>query len=53
MLHFYPMFEIFYLPRIDTGTRGWQFNVSSERHPELWDFTDEGPWKIWVLLLVI
>ena len=33
MLHIYPMCGIFYLPSIDTGTRGRQFNVSSERHP--------------------
>ena len=33
MLHIYPMCGIFYLPSIDTGTRGCQFNVSSEWHP--------------------
>ena len=33
MLHIYPMFEIFYLSSIDTGTREHQFNVSSEQHP--------------------
>ena len=31
--HIYPMCGIFYLPSIGTGTRGRQFNVSSERHP--------------------
>ena len=31
--HIYPMCGIFYLPSIDTGTRGHQFNISSERHP--------------------
>ena len=33
MLHIYPMRGIFYLPNIDTGTRGRQFNISSEWHP--------------------
>ena len=33
MLHIYPMYGIFYLPSIDTGTRGRQLNVLSERHP--------------------
>ena len=30
---FTPMCGIFYLPSIDTGIRGRQFNVSSKRHP--------------------
>ena len=46
MSHIYPMCDksmMFYLPHIDTGTRYHQFNVSSERHPELWDFGEKGP----------
>ena len=33
MLHIYAMRGTFYLPSIETGTRGRQFNISSKRHP--------------------
>ena len=52
MLHIHPMFGIFYLPSVNTGTRNHQFKVSSEQRPvEI--LADEGLGKMWVLYLCI
>ena len=48
MLHIHPMCEIFYLPSIDTDTRGRQFKVSYERYPA-WILLMKVHGKFWVL----